>query len=40
MTIMEGRVSGFKLNTLKQPLQNPPTHVRFGNKDYIVFARY
>lgn len=30
------RVSGFKLNTLKQPLQNPPTHVRFGNKDYIV----
>jgi len=30
------RVSGFKLNTLKQPLQNPPKHIRFGNKDYIL----
>ena len=29
-------VSGFKLKNLKKPLENPPRHIRFGNKDYIV----
>lgn len=29
-------VSGFKLKKLKKPLENPPKHIRFGNKDYIV----
>ncbi len=29
-------VSGFLLKSLKQPLQNPPKHIRFKNKDYIV----
>ena len=29
-------VNGFKLKNLKKPLENPPRHIRFGNKDYIV----
>ena len=29
-------VSGFKIKKLKKPLENPPKHIRFGNKDYIV----
>ena len=30
-------VSGFKLKSTKQPLQNPAKHIRFGNKDYLIF---
>ena len=30
------KVSGFKLKKLKQPLQNPPKHIRMGTKDFIV----
>ena len=30
------RVLGFKLSSLQEPLLNPPKHVRFGNKDYII----
>ena len=30
------RVRGFKLSSLQEPLLNPPKHVRFGNKDYII----
>jgi len=30
-------VSGFKLKSTRQPLQNPPKHIRFGNKDYLIF---
>ncbi len=29
-------VNGFRLKNLKQALQHPPKHIRFGNKDYIV----
>ena len=29
-------VNGFKLKNLKKPLENPPRHIRLGNKDYIV----
>lgn len=29
-------VSGFRLKSLRQPLQHPPKHIRFKNKDYIV----
>ena len=29
-------VKGFKLNKLRQSLQHPPKHIRFGNKDYII----
>ena len=31
------KVSGFRLKSLKQPLQHPAKHIRFKNKDYIVF---
>ena len=30
------RVRGFKLSSLQEPLLNPPKHIRFGNKDYII----
>ena len=30
------KVSGFRLKSLKQPLQHPAKHIRFKNKDYIV----
>jgi hypothetical protein len=30
------KINGFRLKTLKQPLQNPAKHIRFGTKDYIV----
>ncbi|MFQ3340858.1 MAG: hypothetical protein ACI9TK_000513 [Flavobacteriaceae bacterium] len=30
------KVTGFKLKKLNQPLQNPPKHIRFKTKDYIV----
>lgn len=30
------RVSGFRLKSLKQPLQHPAKHIRFNNKDYIT----
>ena len=29
-------VKGFKLNKLRQSLQHPTKHIRFGNKDYII----
>jgi hypothetical protein len=29
-------VGGFKLKTMNSGLQNPPKHIRFGSKDFIV----
>ena len=30
------KISGFKLKSLDRPLKNPPKHVRYGTKDYII----
>jgi hypothetical protein len=33
------KVTGFQLKKLKQPLQNPPKHIRMGTKDYIILQK-
>ena len=33
------KVAGFQLKKLKQPLQNPPKHIRMGTKDYIILQK-
>ena len=30
------KITGFKLKSLNQPLKNPPKHIRYGSKDYII----